>query len=212
MPEILSFRPYTSSNLQSIVSQRLQRAHHTVLDPIAISLAAKKVAAGSGDARLMLDVCNEAHSRLLENSNEKAISVVSTILNNRGALSAAVDVIKQLPVQQQIALCVAANATLLPSKSGALRSKATLGGLYQSFVSLCAKVHVNGLSFNEFADVCCNALAHHGLVDVPQRRGRGSTASAKTLRGRAVRLKVPVEDVRAGVADKGFLPLLVKKA
>lgn len=213
MPHILPFTPYNSNTLQSIVEQRLNATGQLEanLDRIAISLAAKKVAAGSGDARLMLDVCREAQAEI--NRGEKStscIAVVSSIINRRGGLSAAVETIRQLPVQQQLALCVAANAVTFSSDMGArkgkLIKKATLGGLYESFGRMCSRVHVSCLSFPEFADIFCNALMHHGLVDVPSKvSGKG----AKTLRGKAVRLRVPIEDVRAGVAEKGFLPLLI---
>eukprot|EP00178_Gracilaria_changii_P006708 TRINITY_DN217_c0_g1_i1.p1 TRINITY_DN217_c0_g1~~TRINITY_DN217_c0_g1_i1.p1 ORF type:complete len:536 (+),score=71.40 TRINITY_DN217_c0_g1_i1:2490-4097(+) len=209
MPYVLPFKPYESEALQSIVTQRLQAGSGSGLDRIAVSLAAKKVAAASGDARLMLDVCNEAQARLGETPNAKAVALVAGIIDRRGGLSAAVDTIRQLPRQQQIALCVAANATM---SGGSVKTnkRATLGGLYEAFMRLCEKVHISRLSFCDFADICCNALAHHGLLDVPAGKSRGSK-SVRTLRGRAVRLKVPVDDVRAGVADKGFLPLLVKK-
>ncbi|KAI0562308.1 cell division control protein 6 CDC6 [Gracilaria domingensis] len=209
MPCVLCFKPYASDALQSIVAQRLQACSGAGLDHIAVMLAAKKVAAASGDARLMLDVCNEAKARLCEQPDAKAISLVAAIIDRRGGLSAAVDTIRQLPRQQQIALCVAANATMTPGSAKA-NKKATLGGLYDAFVSMCEKVHISRLPFSDFADMCCNALAHHGLLDVPVGKSRGSK-SVRTLRGRAVRLKVPVDDVRAGVAEKGFLPFLVKK-
>ncbi|CAN8065936.1 unnamed protein product [Agarophyton chilense] len=209
MPSVIPFKPYTSAALQSIVKQRLQAGDGSGLDHIAVSLAAKKVAAASGDARLMLDVCSETQNRLIETPDAKPIVVVASIIDRKGGLSAAVDTIKQLPRQQQIALCVAANATLT-LRFEKSKSKATLGGLYDAFVALCEKVHISRLSFSDFADICSNALAHHGLLDVPTGKSRGSKY-ARTLRSRAVRLKVPVEDVRAGVADRGFLPFLVKK-
>lgn len=215
MPEIVPFTPYTAASLQSIVQQRIHGNDDSKckLNNIAILLAAKKVAAGSGDARLMLDVCREAQSEIQQEGNESApIAIVSSILNRRGGLSAAVETIRQLPVQQQLALCVAANAVLFSTGSaegkGKLNKKATLGGLYESFVRMCKRAHVSCLSFHEYADICCNALVHHGLLDIPLT---GVRKGAKTLRGRAVRLRVPIEDVRAGIANKGFLPLLLGK-
>lgn len=210
MPTVLTFQPYASDALQAIVSQRLSAESESSLDKIAISLAAKKVAATSGDARLMLDVCNEAQKRLSDSNSLSAISVVAGIIHKRGGLSAAVDTIRGLPRQQQIALCVAANAAMV-SDVKKVRKNATLGGLYDSFVSLCARVHISCVSFSDFADICCNSLAHHGLLEIAVKKAARSRLG-KTLRSKPVRLKVPIEDVRAGVAKKGFLPLLVKKA
>lgn len=213
MPQVVSFPPYNASSLQKIAEQRVHNLDSSALTTVAISLAAKKVAAGSGDARLMLDVCREAQNEMKRNKQDKScVQVVSSILSQRGGLSAAVDTIRQLPVQQQLALCVAANAVFFSSRttsaSGKMQKKATIGGLYDSFVRMCQRAHVSILSFPEFADVCSNALTHHGLVDIPLT-GRGK--SAKTLRSRAIRLRVPIEDVRAGIADKGFLPMLLVK-
>lgn len=210
MPHTILFTPYTSTDLQAIAEQKLQPSE-SHLDTLAISLAAKKVAAGSGDARLMLDVCDEADMIMSKQGhrNTTGITVVSSVISRRGGLSAAVDTIKKLPVQQQLALCVAANATTCSSASTArVNKKATLGGLYDSFVRMCQRAHVSCLSFSEFADICCNSLVHHGLVDVPLTSGRGK--APRTLRGRPIRIRVPLEDVQAGVADKGFLPLLVR--
>lgn len=218
MPSIVQFAPYNSEALRAIVRQRVQEGTHAGLTDVAVSLAAKKVAAGNGDARLVLDVCREAEAVLRREGNaaRNAISVVSTILNQRGALSAAVETIRQLPVQQQLALCVAANAVLfgdlktvskLEGKK-TLNRKATIAGLYESFSRMCARTRVPGVSFPEFADICSNALVHHGLLEVAGGRGRGK-GSAKTIRSKAVRLRVPIEDVRAGVAEKGFLSLLI---
>lgn len=213
MPTIIPFSPYDSKALQEIVQQRVC-TENGALSNIAISLAAKKVAAGSGDARLMLDVCREAQA-CVSQSKTSAVAVVAGIINRRGGTSAAVDTIKQLPVQQQLALCVAANAVIF-GNAGSGKSqtvkKATLGGLFESFGRMCKRAHIPCVSFQEFADICCNALAHHGLVDVPLVKGKGkTTAAARTVRARPIRLRVPIEDVRAGIADRGFLPYLLGK-
>ena len=202
MPELLPFAPYTSDALQEIVRQRI--AADGALSKVAVQLAAKKVAAGSGDARLVLDVCREAESQVARADGGSAIAVVSRILQARGGLSQAVDTITQLPVQQQLALCVAANAVIMGGKSA---KKATLGGLYESFARMCSRAKVGGVTFDEFAEICCNALASHGLLDVAQGRGK----KVRTIRSKLVRLKVEVEDVRAGVAGRGFLPLLIAR-
>lgn len=219
MPELFPFAPYDAVDLERIVSQRLGSKNDgdtsCTLSAKAISLAAKKVAAGPGDARLVLDVCREAILQMQRQNGSGSLAAngivaVSTILNRRGGMSAAVDTIRQLPVQQQLAVIVAANAAISSScrtpHSKTLNKKATLGGLFESFTRLCARARVSCVSFADFADICCNALAHHGLVDTPPTRGKNT---ARTLRTKAVRLRVPVADVRVGVADRGFLPLLI---
>jgi len=59
----VDFRPYKRDQLQAIVHARLKAAAEglndrtTVMEPDAIKLAAARVAAVSGDARRVLDVC-----------------------------------------------------------------------------------------------------------------------------------------------------------
>lgn len=205
MPEMLHFAPYASAALQRIVEQR--PTEQTKLSTVAIQLAAKKVAAGSGDARLALDECRGAEMRVSEADGARAIAIVSSIIQARGGLSKAVESIRQLPVQQQLAVCVAANAVLLgDGKKNA--KNVTLGGTYESFGRMCSRAKVACVSFIEFGEVCCNALASHGLLDVAELKGRGKN-SVKTLRSRPARLKVRIEDVRAGVANCRFFPLLI---
>lgn len=202
LPETLSFAPYDSSALASIVRQRL--AGSDALSTSAVLLAAKKVASGSGDARLVLDVVREAASQSAAGGGSLAgVAAVSRLAATRGGTSAAAKTVNGLPVVQQLALCAAANAA-----SAVGKKRATLGGLHAGFTRLCARARIAPLPFADFADVCSNALAHHGLLDVP---ATGPRRGAKTQRGRQVRLRVAVEDVKAGVADKGFLPFLVQE-
>ncbi|XP_071800120.1 uncharacterized protein [Asterias amurensis] len=54
----MTFQPYTFKQLQSIVQSRLEGLR--AFEPDAIQLAARKVAAVSGDARRALDICRRA--------------------------------------------------------------------------------------------------------------------------------------------------------
>lgn len=195
VPEVHTFTPYDASALAAIVHQRLNGSD--ALSKPAVALAAKKVAACAGDARAVLDVVREAAGAA------GGVAAVARVAATRGGSCAASNTIRNLPVQQQLALCAAANAAA--AAKGA-RKRATLGGLHAAFTRLCARARVQPLPFADFADVCANALAHHGLLDVPDATGR---RAPKTQRGRLVRLRVSVDDVKAGVAEKGFLPFLV---
>lgn len=203
LPETLSFAPYSSSALAAIVRQRL--ADSGALSTSAVLLAAKKVASASGDARLVLDVVREAASQTTGDDGALAgVAAVSRLAATRGGTSAAAKTVRDLPVVQQLALCAAANAAAATNG----KKRATLGGLHAGFTRLCSRARVAPLAFADFADVCTNALAHHGLLDVP---ATGPRRGARTQRGRQVRLRVAIEDVKAGVADKGFLPFLVQE-
>lgn len=165
-------------------------------------LAAKKVAAGSGDARLMLDVLARARAEQTRGDARSAMKLVATTAGGRGSAAQIVDVVNALPVQQMLALVVAANAVSFGKKGANVKRRATLGGLHESFARMCERVHVPALDFSEFADVCCGPLKQMALVDVVKGRGKNTGGTMRTW---GVRLKVAVEDVRAGIENKGFL-------
>jgi cell division control protein 6 len=219
----------------------------------AIALAAKRIAASSGDARAMLDVCREAVRQLETHDSAvasparsaAAVRCVASILARAGGASAAVDTIRALPLQQQLVLCAVARAEqrFSDTNSSAKPVEAlSMVALYDAFRKMLAKIGLQGgvLDFREFADVCCDILAGtHGLVHVVDGKKQSSLASRTkscrlkpvcqrvckvsklgptrfgqshvSLRTKLVRLKVPVVDVQAGVADRSLLPLIVGK-
>src|SRR5579859_3001473 len=64
-PKRLSFHPYTTQDIVTIISTRLQSLDPTceslpMMDPKAIELCARKVSAASGDLRMALDMCRRA--------------------------------------------------------------------------------------------------------------------------------------------------------
>ena len=64
-PKRLSFHPYTTDDIVTIISARLQSLDPTsdnlpMMDPKAIELCARKVSAASGDLRTALDMCRRA--------------------------------------------------------------------------------------------------------------------------------------------------------
>lgn len=254
MPDVIPFRPYTSSELTEIVEARLLELSDRCLPQAAVQLAAKKVAAGSGDARLVLDVCRDAVSQLAqsaatffttaraadesgpsESTNPAlAVSVVSNILDLRGGATTVVSTIRSLPLQQQLILCVIANAEkqwpdfgILPqrlsSSSGSKNAQrklvshhATLGVLHNVFTSMCRKLRVQTLSFSDFADICCTTLAeNHGLLHIFEKtkpRGKLHASAVTATRSKIARLNaISVADVQAGVSDKELLSLIVGK-
>jgi cell division control protein 6 len=64
-PQRLSFNPYTTDDIVTIISARLQSLNPEsstlpMMDPKAIELCARKVSAASGDLRTALDMCRKA--------------------------------------------------------------------------------------------------------------------------------------------------------
>lgn len=183
MPRVHVFAPYTAPALAAILQARL--GDSDAISSAAMKLTSRKVAACAGDARAALDMARQVAA------SSGGVSAVAALRTTKSYAAT----IRTLPVAQQLALCAAANAAANSKK------KPTLGVLHAAFARLCSRAHVQALNFTDFADVCANALQHHGLLDV--------TTRAKTMRSRQVRLRVAVDDVRVGVADKGFLPFLV---
>lgn len=222
-PHAVSFAPYDAAALAGIARYTLPALNGSGVPPLAVTLAAKKVAAAGGDARFMLDVCRHTLNKLREGDARSAISIVASAVACKGVASHAVSVIAGLPTHQQLALCVAANAATFSDRSLTLtssparpsaspttakRKRATLGGLYESFRRMCDRIHVPVVPFHEFADFCSGALSQHALLDVPLKvRGKATV----TLASRPVRLRVPVDDVRAAVENKPFLQRLISK-
>lgn len=201
MPHVISFKPYDATALQDIVKMRMSTEEgELVLSEVAVKLAAKKVAAGSGDARLVLDVCRETVRRVRSGAG-KDIMVVGQVMESRGGGGKAVETIRALPVVQQLAVVVAANAVTFGGKK-----RAGLGGLYDSFRRMCERVKVSVVRWDEFVEMCCGALVHQGVLEVAAGRGK-----KKSAEGRLVRLSVSVDDVRLGLEGKAFLPMLIAR-
>lgn len=62
-PELLHFAPYTRAQISTILQDRLRESTAdgtSVVDPMAVQLCARKVAAVAGDVRKALDVCRRA--------------------------------------------------------------------------------------------------------------------------------------------------------
>lgn len=217
-PTHITFRPYDATALAQMARAGVAGCTQW-LPPVALLLGAKKVAAAGGDARLMHDVCRQTIACLRRGDGRSALSIMMSVATCKGAAAKAVATIAALPTQQQIAVCVAANAALFSDRQTATArpraraqpacmKRATLGGLYESFKRMCERVHVAVVEFDAFADFCCGALTQHALMDVTSKvRGK----SVCTMAARPVRLRVTIDDVRAGVGDKAFLLKLVSK-
>lgn len=271
-PVVLQFLAYGADALARIATVEASSAV-AALPRLAVTLAAKKVAACGGDARLMLSIIRQAYSATSGNSStpgggakKSAVAIVAAIATAKGSAQAsAVETIRTLPIQQQLALVVAANAvtfadrdrnsskkmhqtTTRPSSSPArtMTSKAVVRragivGLFESFKRMCARVNLPPPLFADFAELVSGPLTHHALVDVVgsssngggggvggagvggSRRGGGGQVSKRrtgsggrtgaggvaTLGAQQVRLRVPVDDVRAGVQDNHLLARLM---
>jgi Cdc6-like AAA superfamily ATPase len=222
-PRVISFKPYTADDLTAIVRARLSDSGEgadAVLHPVAITLAAKKIASMSGDARRMLDVCREALLAVHESAGANPIGIVSALLSRAGRTTAAVDTVRTLPVQHQLALCCVANAEkrmVAAAERGSVASRhfakrITIGGLYESFKAMCVKTTIPCLGISDFTDMLESMAVSHALLHISdvKRTKAGGVGGGRGERGRVVRLDTAsIADVQSGCSDTPLLRLLV---
>jgi hypothetical protein len=110
----------------------------------------------------------------------------------------------------------AAAATVRGGSAAALAGRAaTVGGLYESFKSTCAKTSIPCIGLSDFADLLESLAGTHGLLDISAKgkRKRKRTAfgpAAGELRGKFVRLdSVSIADIQTGCRETPLLRLLV---
>ncbi|CAO3636713.1 unnamed protein product [Cunninghamella blakesleeana] len=59
-PQLLHFNPYQVNDISAIIKDRLASLNESLIQPPAIELCSRKVAASKGDLRTALDVCRQA--------------------------------------------------------------------------------------------------------------------------------------------------------
>lgn len=221
-PDKVLFRAYTPQDLVSILTERAGMA----LQPPAIQLCSKKIAATHGDARRAISVCREAVVVARRELQEKLDSAVTeeeregvgqregipivTIRHMVTALKAVRacqygDAISALSVQAQVILCVAAAMTATISDAGprsegtkpAKVSRLTQGDLHDKCTGVW-RTSGSGASLNqvEFSGAI-DILAAQGLVKV---KGKRNTFG----RNRQLALQIDVSDVEIALGDQPF--------
>ncbi|XP_065829540.1 origin recognition complex subunit 1-like isoform X2 [Oscarella lobularis] len=125
----VSFQPYTHSQLQAIITSRLEGIE--AFDSESIELAARKVAAVSGDARRALDICRRAV--------ELATGEDATVTLKH--ISDAVQTISSSPIIVAMRNCSLYERLFFQAILSVFRKKgieeATFGEIYKDHASLC---------------------------------------------------------------------------
>lgn len=206
-PTTITFSPYTSSTLIQLIKPILSLSTAGInIPPLAVSLAAKKVAVSGGDARLMISVIRQTISLLKNGDKRSAVSIVSSVATNSSCKI--ISMIDSLPIHQQITVIVAANAVTLAGNGNTgmkrVRRRATLVGLYDSFKRMCERVNVRPVEWQEFTDFCTGALTQQAVLDVSHSRA-GKSKGCGTLASKQVGLRVGVDDVKAGIERRPML-------
>ncbi|BFZ62840.1 AAA ATPase [Saitoella coloradoensis] len=227
-PELVQFRPYKAEEIKEIILTKLETLKEEgegeglmlgeVMQPAAVTLLAKKVAASTGDLRKALDLCRRA-IELVESEAKRAplmptqdqdqqtgvkrvtVAHIAKISASAFGTSTA-QRLKTLNLQQKAVLCA-----LCVSKSQ------TVGKLYENYTKLCKRDRmISPLGSSEFRDVI-GSLEGCGVVNLggagvggggaggnsPVKKGKGGDEDLR------VGLGVPEVEVVGAVGDVGAL-------
>ncbi|XP_076462383.1 uncharacterized protein LOC143294790 [Babylonia areolata] len=184
----MTFQPYTFRQLEQIVMSRMSGLK--VFDVDAIQLAARKVAAVSGDARRALDICRRSTEiaeggREEERAGERLVQIchVDQALKEMFS-SPKILAIRNLSTQEQLFL----KAVVSEFKHSGIE-EAEFGKLYTHHLALCRFEGVPPPSASELSAICWRLgssrllLVEHGRMDTLMR----------------VRLNVSPEDVNCAL-------------
>ncbi|XP_070195213.1 origin recognition complex subunit 1-like isoform X2 [Littorina saxatilis] len=190
----MTFQPYTFRQLEQIVMSRMTGLK--IFDSDAIQLAARKVAAVSGDARRALDICRrstevaESEGEASANKKDGKADLLVRICHVDQALqemfsSPKILAIRNLSTQEQLFL----KAVVSEFKHSGIE-EAEFGKLYTHHLALCRFEGVPPPSASELSAICWRLgssrllLVEHGRMDLLMR----------------VRLNVSAEDVNCALS------------
>ncbi|CAB0008731.1 unnamed protein product [Nesidiocoris tenuis] len=154
-PTLIQFAPYTRSEINDILTQRLSEAGvNKVLSGPALHLLASKVAAISGDIRKALDVARRVLELAQQDGNQEPESVsiqsVMSVVSNVYSTSANLqdsgnDQASSFPMQQKLLIC---SALLIRQNSKC--KELTIGKLHDIYRKICEKRNIGHLDLSEF--------------------------------------------------------------
>ncbi|KAI9286776.1 P-loop containing nucleoside triphosphate hydrolase protein [Umbelopsis sp. AD052] len=216
-PQLVNFNPYKVEEISAIIKDRLSSLSKdkdtpVIMQPQAIELCARKVAAATGDLRKALDVCRQAiemseieakkksmaskPAALGEHKSNQQIGM-STPTNTAPKVTIAhvvkvmnvvfgsptVQKIRQCNLQQKVALGVLVVMRSTPSKQ---KDQMSLGRFQEQYATLCsASDFITPVSRTELND----------LVSMLETSGLLTLAKAKEERQRKINLSVQDAEV-----------------
>lgn len=212
----MNFQPYTHIELEEIVRLRLEEL--SVFESDAITFAARKVAAVSGDARRALEICRRATELAERDDKAKKDAIMKELTDNK-ALTAAkkaqlllnkdvttlvnlmhVDTaIKQMFSSPKIlALSHCSKMEQLFMKAIAILYKAsgieetTLNKIFEQHVALCRSEIIHPLNRTQLLNVCCKLASFKMILLEP----------SKNIYMQRVRCNMSTDDIDYVVNDK----------
>jgi cell division control protein 6 len=180
------FPPYTSGQLQKILSQRVESGYKKgVVENSAINLAAAITAQESGDARYALKLILKA-GEIAELNEAKKVSDKDVESARRAVeLDLAAETISTLPENHQIVLYAIAKLSLNGSRYSRLEgvddSFLFSGEIYEEYENLCKKLKKRPRTLRWFKEYL-NDLEMLGLIT--------TTPSSKGIRGHTTLIKI----------------------
>ncbi|XP_067141497.1 origin recognition complex subunit 1-like [Centruroides vittatus] len=169
----MTFQPYTHQQLQEILLSRMSMSR--AFDPDAIQLAARKVAAVSGDARRALDICRRATEIAERETTGKKPSCLVGMIHIEKALremfsSPAILAIKSLTLHEKIFL-----KSLMAEFRRTGVEEATFSQVFRQHISYCRFEGISPPTTSEASSICMKLgscrllLVEDGRCDLHQR-------------------------------------------
>ncbi|XP_033629560.1 cell division control protein 6 homolog [Asterias rubens] len=222
-PELLHFCPYSKDQIATILVDRVNHGceNGSVVEPVALQLCARKVAAVAGDIRKALDVCRRAveivecdvKSQLLFSSRspvkshgvetnlptvkkvgiKQVSSVISEVYGSRLVTSASQA--PTFPLQQKLMICT----VLLMVRGGRLK-EITLGKCHEKYSKLCRDRQMPAVEQSEFLSLC----------QLVESRGLIGLKTSKETRQSKICLKLNEKEVEQALQDKVLLSSILQ--
>ncbi|BBH04667.1 cell division control 6, partial [Prunus dulcis] len=187
-PMVITFRAYNVEQIIRILQERLMTLPHTVFQPQALELCARKVAAASGDMRKALCICRSAIEILeaeLKESNDNLNSspVVDAFFEQQmapapvvkkteidivkiGHMAAALSKTYKSPVVDTVQCLPQHQQIILCSAVKLFRRKkkdSTVTELNKSYIDICKSTLIPPVGVFEFSSMC-RVLSDQGLL------------------------------------------------
>ncbi|KAI7885748.1 cell division control protein Cdc6 [Lichtheimia hyalospora FSU 10163] len=221
-PELLNFNPYQVAEISAIIKDRLYSLDPNskpgssplpLMQPPAVELCARKVAAAMGDLRTALDVCRQAvelaeteHKRKSVLADQKQPNTTTEIVKvSIGHVmkvlqtvfgSPVVQKLKQLGLQQKVVICVLMTMSC-SSSSSHKKEHITLGRFREEYTTLCSKSDgmIKPVSSTELTDVL-SIIETSGIITIGKH---------KEERLRRLTLNIQESEVRQMAKDVALL-------
>ena len=176
----LNFQPYTHKELEEIVHLRLNELE--VFESMAVTFAARKVAAVSGDARRALEICRRATELAEREYNEKLEDLAKKKTPQKRvdlfkvSINHVDEAIKQMFSSAKIKVLSSSSKlekmfmkaiSILYQKSG--MEETTLNKIFEQHTFLCRAENIKPLNRTQLLNICCMLASSKLILLEPSR-------------------------------------------